>query len=74
VRVQPSPHRLSTRYPREYRDLHLPGAISIPLKELTEQSTSRLQKDRPVIVYCSDYAPDEADWSKQGGYAGVAHA
>jgi rhodanese-related sulfurtransferase len=40
---------------QEYRDLHLPGAISIPLKELTEQSTARLRKDQPVIVYCSDY-------------------
>ena len=41
--------------PQEYQDLHLPGAISIPLKELTEQTTARLQKDQPVIVYCYDY-------------------
>jgi rhodanese-related sulfurtransferase len=40
---------------QEYHDLHLPGAISIPLKELNEQSTARLRKDQPVIVYCSDY-------------------
>lgn len=41
--------------PQEYQDLHLPGAISIPLKELTEQTTARLQKEQPVIVYCYDY-------------------
>jgi rhodanese-related sulfurtransferase len=40
---------------QEYHDLHLPGAISIPLKELTEETTARLRKDQPVIVYCSDY-------------------
>ena len=41
--------------PQEYQDLHLPGAVSIPLKELTEQTTARLQRDQPVIVYCYDY-------------------
>jgi rhodanese-related sulfurtransferase len=40
---------------QEYHDLHLPGAIGIPLKELTEETTARLRKDQPVIVYCSDY-------------------
>lgn len=40
---------------QEYQDLHLPGALNIPLKELTEATTARLQKDTPVIVYCHDY-------------------
>ena len=40
---------------QEYLDLHLPGAIKIPLKELTGKTTARLQKDTPVIVYCHDY-------------------
>jgi rhodanese-related sulfurtransferase len=40
---------------QEYQDLHLPGAINIPLKELTEQTTAHLRKDVPVIVYCYDY-------------------
>lgn len=40
---------------QEYQDLHLPGAINIPLKELTGETTARLQKDRPVIVYCYDF-------------------
>jgi rhodanese-related sulfurtransferase len=40
---------------QEYQDLHLPGAISIPLKGLTEETTGRLRKDQPVIVYCWDY-------------------
>jgi rhodanese-related sulfurtransferase len=39
----------------EYKDEHLPGAISIPLKELNRQTTAQLKRDAPVIVYCHDY-------------------
>lgn len=39
----------------EYEDEHLPGAINIPLKELTEKTTAQLRKDLAVIVYCHDY-------------------
>lgn len=39
----------------EYRDMHLPGAVSIPLKELTAESTAHLARERPAIVYCYDY-------------------
>ena len=37
--------------PPEYEEEHIEGAINIPLKELDQESTSRLDKDRPVIVY-----------------------
>lgn len=39
----------------EYEEEHLPGAINIPLKELDRQTTARLRRDEPVIVYCHDY-------------------
>jgi rhodanese-related sulfurtransferase len=39
----------------EYEDEHLPGAINIPLKELDRETTRRLDRGRPVIVYCYDY-------------------
>jgi rhodanese-related sulfurtransferase len=35
----------------EYEDEHLPGAVSIPLKEL---ASAHLDPARPVIVYCYD--------------------
>jgi rhodanese-related sulfurtransferase len=38
-----------------YEDEHLPEAISIPLKELERQAAKRLDRARPVIVYCYDY-------------------
>ncbi len=40
---------------REYKDQHLPGAMNIPLKQLTAETTAGLQHDQPVIVYCWDY-------------------
>lgn len=40
---------------QEYDDAHLPGAISLPLKELTAENVERLlRRDRPVVVYCWD--------------------
>ena len=39
----------------EYEDEHLPGAINIPLKTLDAETTGRLDRARPVIVYCHDY-------------------
>ena len=39
----------------EYEDEHLPSAINIPLKTLEASSVQRLERERPVIVYCYDY-------------------
>jgi rhodanese-related sulfurtransferase len=38
-----------------YENEHLPGAINLPLKSLDPDTARRLDRDRPVIVYCSDY-------------------
>lgn len=40
---------------REYEDSHLPGAMNLPLKQLTAETVAILHRDRPVIVYCHDY-------------------
>jgi rhodanese-related sulfurtransferase len=37
-----------------YDDEHLPGAISIPLKELDRDRVRELARAAPVIVYCYD--------------------
>jgi rhodanese-related sulfurtransferase len=42
----------------EYEEEHLPGAISIPLKELDRTSAAQLDSDRSVVVYCWDYLCD----------------
>ena len=41
--------------PAEYEEAHLPGAINIPLKTLDAETTRRLERERPMIVYCHDY-------------------
>jgi rhodanese-related sulfurtransferase len=38
----------------EYDELHLPGAISLPLKQLDARSTQRLDPGKDVVVYCWD--------------------
>ena len=37
--------------PPMFEDEHIEGAINIPVKELDRETTSGLDKDRPVIVY-----------------------
>ena len=39
---------------KEYTEQHLPGALSVPLKELDASTVSHLDRGRPVIVYCWD--------------------
>jgi rhodanese-related sulfurtransferase len=39
----------------EYGELHLPGAVNLPLKELDADSTAGLDRRNPVVVYCWDY-------------------
>jgi rhodanese-related sulfurtransferase len=39
----------------EYEEEHLPGAISLPLRELHPDRSAQLDRGRPVIVYCWDY-------------------
>ena len=38
----------------EYAEMHLPGAVNIPLKTLGAATTAGLDRARPVVVYCWD--------------------
>ena len=42
--------------PSEYKEDHLPGAISLPLRRIDEQAKAVLDPERPVVVYCEDSA------------------
>ena len=37
--------------PAEYADAHIAGAVNIPLRMLDRETTARLDRARPVIVY-----------------------
>ena len=39
---------------KAYEQERLPGAVSIPLTEMDRETTARLDRDRPAIVYCYD--------------------
>jgi len=39
----------------DYRQLHLKGALSLPLEDLNAESAEQLDRSRPVIVYCNDF-------------------
>ena len=39
---------------QEYREGHLPGALNLPLRELTAERAALLDRGRPVVVYCWD--------------------
>jgi phage shock protein E len=41
---------------KEYREDHLPGAISLPLRRLEAEAHRLLDPTRPVVVYCWDAA------------------
>ncbi len=39
---------------KEYAEEHLPGAINIPLKSMSEKGVGHLDRDLPTVVYCWD--------------------
>jgi hypothetical protein len=38
----------------EYKDAHLPGAISLPLKHITRERMDEFARDLPLVMYCYD--------------------
>lgn len=42
--------------PREYSEGHLPGAINLPLRKIEVEASEVLDRSRPVVVYCADFA------------------
>lgn len=39
----------------EFEQLHIAGAVSIPLKELGDRAPRELDPAKPVITYCNDF-------------------
>ena len=40
---------------KQFAEQHIPGAISLPLSKFKPSELAKLDKTRPVIVYCWDY-------------------
>jgi rhodanese-related sulfurtransferase len=56
-RLMRSGAQLVNVLPREdFEEAHLPGSISLPLKEMTrERIEETLRRDRTAITYCWDF-------------------
>jgi len=66
---------LDVRPAEEYRAAHIPGAVSVPLKEL-EKRLDSLPKGREVVAYCRGpycvLAPEAVKLLRERGYRAVA--
>jgi phage shock protein E len=54
--IQVGARLVDVRTPGEYGSGHLPGAINIPVHELSARLGEVGPKDRPVVVYCASGA------------------
>lgn len=43
---------VDVRTPEEFASSQLPGAINIPLHEIDQVAALKLEKNRPVVVFC----------------------
>ena len=42
--------------PDEFEEDHLPDAINIPLRQIETEAVTKLDRSRPVVLYCWDSA------------------
>lgn len=40
----------------EFEEDHLPGAVNIPLRRIETEAGDKLDRSRPVVLYCWDSA------------------
>lgn len=43
---------VDARGAQDFEECHIPGAINLPYRKTTAESTAHLSKERPIVVYC----------------------
>jgi rhodanese-related sulfurtransferase len=43
---------IDVRAAKSYAECHIPGAISLPYREIDEETTAALSKEQVIVVYC----------------------
>ncbi|HEY1016216.1 MAG TPA: rhodanese-like domain-containing protein [Herpetosiphonaceae bacterium] len=43
---------IDARGAQDFEECRIPGAISLPYRSITAESTAHLLKDKPLVVYC----------------------
>ncbi len=43
---------IDARSAQDFAECHIPGAISLPYRTITAESTAHLSKEKPLVIYC----------------------
>ena len=43
---------IDARASQDFEECHIPGAISLPYRKITAESTAHLSKEVPIVTYC----------------------
>jgi rhodanese-related sulfurtransferase len=43
---------IDARSSQDFEECHIPGAISLPYRKITAESTAHFSKDLPIVTYC----------------------
>ncbi len=70
-------HLVEVLKPDEYSNLHIKGAINIPLESISKESRAKFSNDDEIVVYCSDSSctasPKAAEKLEKLGFKNVYH-
>jgi phage shock protein E len=63
---------IDVRTPEEFAGGYIPGAVNIPLQELSSR-LSEVPKDQPIVVYCrsGNRSAQAVDLLTEAGYTGL---
>ena len=43
---------IDARSAQDFEECHIPGAISLPYRKITSESTAHLSRELPLVIYC----------------------
>lgn len=43
---------IDARGTQDFEECHIPGAMNLPYRRITAESTTHLSKEKPLVVYC----------------------
>jgi rhodanese-related sulfurtransferase len=43
---------IDARSAQDFEECHIPGAINLPYRKITAESTTQLSQEQPLVVYC----------------------